>query len=192
MNPISHFFLSWSVANGLPNSTKRDRAIITLAGVAPDFDGFGIIAELLTRNSLQPLLWWSEYHHILGHNITAAAVATGVAAVVSRFRWQTALLACFTFHLHLFCDVIGARGPDGDQWPIPYLLPFSNAVQWTWQGQWALNAWQNMVITLAAITTTLWLARNRGFSPLEMISMKADEIVVAAIRARFPVASENA
>ncbi len=28
------------------------------------------------------------------------------------------LLVLFSFHLHLLGDLVGARGPDGDQWPI--------------------------------------------------------------------------
>lgn len=192
MNPISHFFLSWGVANILPHTTRRDRAIITLAGIAPDFDGFGVVAEVLTRNSFHPLLWWTEYHHILGHNILAAAAVTGVAALLATSRFSTALLACLTFHLHLLCDVIGARGPDGDQWPIPYLLPFSPSVQWTWQHQWALNAWPNMVITMVAIGAAVLMARRRGYSPLEMISTKADRVFVETIRRRFPVVPRSA
>lgn len=190
MSPITHLLLSWGAANLLPDSTRRDRAIITFAGVAPDLDGLGVVAEVLTRDSAHPLLWFTEYHHLLGHNIAAAAVVTGAAAVFSRARVPTALLACFTFHLHLLCDVIGARGPDGYQWPIPYLLPFSNAAQWSWNGQWALNAWQNMVITLAAMALALILARRRGYSPIELISSKADQALVATLRNRFPVTSE--
>jgi len=192
MNPITHFLLSWGVANTLPNSTKRDRAIITLAGVAPDLDGFGIVAEAFTRHTSHPLLWWTDYHHILGHNILAAAVVTGLAALFASSRLSTAILACATFHLHLLCDVAGARGPDGEQWPIPYLLPFSTSVQWTWRDQWALNAWQNMVITAVAIAATLVLARRRGYSPLEMVSRKADRVFVEALRRRFPLPSGEA
>src|SRR2546427_13309560 len=121
MNPITHFLVSWCTANAVPDVSKRDRAIITLAGVVPDLDGVGIIADLLTRNSPRPLLWWTEYHHILGHNIGAAILVSLVAAAVARSRLRTGLLACLTFHLHLWCDVVGARGPDGYQWPIPYL-----------------------------------------------------------------------
>lgn len=187
MNPITHFLLSWGVANTLPHSTKRDRAIITLAGVAPDLDGFGIVAEALTRHTAHPLLWWADYHHILGHNILAAAVVTGIAALLGSSRLSTAFLACITFHLHLLCDVAGARGPDGEQWPIPYLLPFSNSVQWTWHGQWALNAWQNMAITVAAVVATFVLARRRGYSPLEMVSSRADRVFVETVRQRFPL-----
>lgn len=87
----------------------------------------------------------------------------------------TVLFVLISFHLHLLCDVLGSRGPDGYQWPIPYLLPFSKAWQWTWQGQWALNAWPNLLITMLAIAVTFYLAWQRGYSPLELISKKIDE-----------------
>lgn len=92
-----------------------------------------------------------------------------------------------SFHLHLLGDLIGARGPDGEQWPIPYLSPFSTAWHWTWSGQWALNAWPNMAITASVIAFALWSAWKRGFSPLEMISARADRAFVAALRNRFPL-----
>ena len=69
MHAATHFLAGWTVA-GLSGLEKRDRAIVTIAGIAPDFDGAGIVVELATRNSDTPLLWWSEYHHILGHNFT--------------------------------------------------------------------------------------------------------------------------
>jgi hypothetical protein len=49
-------------------------------------------------------------------------------------------------------DLVGSRGPAGYQWPIPYLLPFSNSWHWTWKGQWALNAWPNILITIIAVS----------------------------------------
>ena len=100
-------------------------------------------------------------------------------------RWTTALLVFVSFHLHLLGDVLGARGPDGHQWPIPYLLPFSRAWQWTWSGQWALNAWPNFLITGAALALSFYLAWKRGVSPLELISSKADQAFVYALRRRF-------
>ena len=80
----------------------------------------------------------------------------------------------------------GARGPDGYQWPIPYLLPWSRAWEWTWSGQWALNAWPNFAITGALLVATFYLAWRRGFSPLELLSLKLDQAFVAALHARFP------
>ncbi|HYM06575.1 MAG TPA: metal-dependent hydrolase [Terriglobales bacterium] len=187
MNPVTHFLVSWGVANTAALE-RRDRAIVALAGIAPDLDGLGAIPELLTRNSAHPLDWFSRYHHVMGHNAGFALVVTGASLLFGTRRWKTAALACVTFHVHLLCDVVGARGPDGDQWPIPYLLPFSHAWQWTWQGQWPLNAWQNFTITGVALALMFYLAWTRGYSPLEMISRRADMVFVGALRNRFEAA----
>ena len=40
----------------------------------PDFDGLGVVAEILTRDRAQPLLWWSGYHHVLAHKKTVRLV----------------------------------------------------------------------------------------------------------------------
>ena len=96
------------------------------------------------------------------------------------------MLAFLSFHVHLFEDVLGSRGPEGYQWPIPYLAPFSSSLQLVWRGQWGLNAWPNVVITIALLFITLWLAWRRGSSPLEMVSAGADAALVATLRRRFP------
>ncbi len=152
----------------------------------PDIDGLGIVPELLTRHSAHPLLWFSLYHHSL-HNLAFALVVAAVASAVAKQKWATGLLALLSFHVHLFEDLLGSRGPDGDQWPIPYLAPFSAALQLEWHGQWPLNAWPNIVITVILLVITLWLAWWRGFSPLEMISARVDAVFVATLRRRFPV-----
>ena len=191
MSPITHFFMGWATANAVPSLTKRERAFVTLVSVVPDIDGLGIIAEKLTQNSSHALNWWSEYHHILGHNIGFALLVSVTAAGFGQQKLKVLLLAFLSFHLHLLGDLVGARGPDGDQWPIPYLLPFSNHLQLTWSGQWALNAWPNMVITGALIATTVLLARARGFSPLEMFSAKADASFVRTLQNRFPARTSS-
>lgn len=179
--------MGWAVANAVPSLDKRDRAIVTLASVVPDIDGLGIIPEWLTLNTSHPLYWWSDYHHTLGHNLGFALVVAVLAAILAKQKFKATTLAFFSFHLHLLADLVGARGPDGQQWPIPYLLPFSNKLQLTWSGQWALNAWPNLVTTALLIVLALVLARRRGFSPLEMFSTKADAALVITLRARFPV-----
>jgi hypothetical protein len=191
MSPITHFLIGWVAANSA-NLNRRERAAVAIAGVIPDIDGLGLVAEIATRNSTRPLMWWSEYHHLLGHNIGFCLVVTVVGFALATKRWLTATLVCVSFHLHLLCDLIGARGPDGDQWPIPYFSPFSNAWQWTWSGQWALNAWPNLSVTALALGITLHLARKRGYSPLEMVSFRADQTVVEALRRRFPLLPEKA
>ncbi len=184
MSPVTHFFTGWVFAN-CAKLDRRERALVTLASVAPDIDGLGIIPELLTRNSNHPLLWFSLYHHSL-HTLVFALVIATIAFVLATQKWKVGLLALVSFHLHLIEDLVGSRGPDGYQWPIPYLKPFSTTLQLTWRGQWGLNAWQNVVITSVLLVVTLWLAWRRGFSPLEMISVRADAAFVSTLRRRFP------
>jgi inner membrane protein len=185
MSPVTHFLSGWVLANCV-RLDSRDRAIVTLACVVPDIDGLGIVPELLTRNSAHPLLWFTFYHHYL-HNLAFAVLVAVVAAALAKEQWKTSLLAFLSFHLHLLEDLVGSRGPDGYQWPIPYLKPFSDALQLSWAGQWRLDGWQNIVITLALLSVTMWLAWRRGFSPLEMISGRADLAFVKTLRQRFPL-----
>ena len=179
--------MGWAVANSAPSLDKPERAMVTWASVVPDIDGLGVVADWLTRNSSHPLNWWGGYHHILAHNLCFALIVAVVAAILAKQKAKTTLLVLLSFHLHLAADLVGARGPDGEQWPIPYLLPFMNVVQLTWSGQWALNAWPNFVVTAVLIGIALILARKRGFSPVEMFSSKVDAIFVRALRTRFPL-----
>ena len=184
MSPITHFLVSWDIANAV-HLKRKERVLVTIAGVVPDLDGIGMVAEVFTRYSDQPLDWGSRYHHLLCHNIGFALVVAVVTIFLSSRRFLTTGLAMVAFHLHLLGDLIGARGPEGYQWPIPYLLPFSDSWQLTWRGQWALNAWPNFLVTGAALFLAGYLAWRRGYSPLEMISTRADRGFVRALRRRF-------
>jgi len=124
MSPVTHLLAGWLVANAA-DLNRRERAFVTIAGVIPDLDGLGLVAEVATKNWERPLTWWSDYHHVLGHNVGFCALVTAVAFCFARRRWMTTALVCLGFNLHLLGDLVGARGPDGHQWPIPYLLPFS-------------------------------------------------------------------
>lgn len=97
MNPVTHFFMGWAVASSVPSLTKKERAFVTWASVVPDIDGLGIVAELATRHSSHPLNWWSEYHHVLGHNLGLALLVTGIAAVWSQHKLKTSLLVLSVF-----------------------------------------------------------------------------------------------
>jgi hypothetical protein len=190
MSPITHFLVGWLVANTSTALTARERALVALAGVIPDVDGVGLVAEVLTRDSDHPLLWFSDYHHLLGHNLGFCLVVTAAVAARSSHRWLAGALAAASFHAHLLGDLVGSRGPEGYQWPIPYLLPFSNHLELSWSGQWALNAWQNMLITAIALVLTFSLARSRGYSPVGIVSAKADRAFVDTLRRRFPLRSD--
>ena len=185
MSPVTHFLTGWVLANTV-SLNRRERALVTLAGVVPDIDGLGAVVEILTRHSQHPLEWFSTYHHAL-HTLAFSLVVAGASFIAARQRRKVAALALLSFHLHLLEDLLGARGPDGYQWPIPYLMPFSHAGTLTWSGQWPLNAWPNFLLTAILLVVTFYLAWRRGYSPLEMASMKLNAGFVGTLRNRFPL-----
>lgn len=183
MSPITHLLLSWSAASTFAFN-KKDRALVTVAGVAPDMDGLGLLWDLTSYQTGQPLALWIRFHHVLGHNITFGVIlAMGTFMLATRRVAASVGVLCI-FHLHLFCDLLGARAPD-EFWSIPYLLPFSHSWNFVWSKQWPLNSWQNFVITFGAITFVFYQGRKRGISPLELVSQRANDSFVSAIRARF-------
>jgi hypothetical protein len=168
LNPIVHAELSWLTAQGLPR--RRDRIIVTLAGVAPDLDGLSLVGGVET---------YGRWHHVLTHGAPAALACGVIALAVSR-RFAVAGLAVLAFHLHLLCDLMGS----GPGWPIFYAWPFSRA-ELMWSGQWNLASWQNSVIGMTATTLCLACALWTSRTPVELFSLKQDAKVVAALRARF-------
>jgi hypothetical protein len=184
MNPVSHLLTGWIVANSA-NLTARDRALVTLAGVVPDIDGLGFVAEILTEQATSPLLWYSKYHHVLCHNLLFGLLLLVATTLLGVRRWLIAFLVLVVFHLHLLGDLVGSRGPDKYQWPIPYLFPFSDKWKLIWTGQWELNAWPNVLITALLLAATIYIAWKKGCSPLEMVSKKADTAFVSFLRRKF-------
>ena len=75
---------------------------------------------------------------------------------------MTIALACLSFSVHIIADVLGGRGPDGHQWPISLLQPFSDSCVLTWSGQWQLNAWPNFAVTACLLGLMFYLAWRRG------------------------------
>ena len=191
MSPVTHFLASWLVAS-VPKLERRDVALVTFAGVAPDVDGLGAIPELLTRHTAHPLDWFSRYHHVFAHNLTFAALVAIAVFALSGRRWLTAGLAFLTVHLHFAMDLLGSRGPDGYNWPIPYFEPFSSRLQLAWSGQWTLNSWQNVVLTCVLLCFTIARAIQTGRSPVAIFSERADRKVVQALKSRWERAPNGA
>jgi inner membrane protein len=183
MSPASHLLISWLVAQG--GRDRREWAAITLAGIIPDLDGLGLVAGLAMGSIDLAQDWYARFHHELGHNLWAGLSVGLLAWFWCRRSWRVAILVLVSFHLHLFCDVIGSRGPDGHQWPIPYVTPFSTWA-WTWDGQWELNAWPNHMITLLAEAAMLWIAWRHQRSPLGLLSLRADAAWIGYLRRWFP------
>lgn len=190
MNPVTHLLLGWAVANIDRRLSRKERAVVTLAGVVPDLDGLGLVAEIITHGTENELLWWSSYHHAVLHNLGFGLVVTFICWWYGGHRVSLALWGLASFHVHLIGDLIGARAADGDQWPITYLMPFSDSWSWVWKGQWELNAWPNFLITGVLLVMMFYWAWKRDYSPLEMVSVRADRAFVKAVRSRLSRAGQ--
>ncbi len=184
MNILTHAFAGWAMS--LPfELERRDRALVVLASVAPDLDAVVLVGDLLKGRPLDQCELFATYHHVIGHNILFVVLTTVACVLLARRKVLMGGLALLAVHFHLLCDIVGSRGPDGSQWEIPYLLPFSNAWHLAVDWQWALNAWPNILFTVVLLAVTLYVAWSRGLSPVGLVSPRADRAVVATLRARF-------
>ena len=187
MHVGTHFLTGWLVALPKGDLTMRERGAIACAGVAPDLDGLGLLVDKVNTWRGGESIYYETWHHVLAHNLGAALVFAAVAAALAQQgqRRSVALLALLSTHLHLFFDLLGSRGTDGSQWPIPYLAPFSQAWQLTWSGQWMFNSWQNTTIIAVVLLLTLYGAWKYGRSPVGLVSEAADAQLTTTLRARF-------
>lgn len=161
------------VAHKLPQ--RRDRRLVTWAGVVPDLDAlsrfWGVGAYL-------------EYHHVLTHGVVAAVAVTGLSILLARDRLKVALLSLVTFHLHLLCDLVGS-GADNSPWPLTYLWPFSPRVIISPYG-WDLASPANAFIWMGAVAVTIWIGVTQGRTFAEaFLPARADAAIVATLRKMF-------
>jgi inner membrane protein len=183
MNPLTHLLASWIVA-AKTTDNLRDRRLVTLAGVAPDLDGLGIVLDIangaLTSGKYY---YYPKYHHILSHGLPGAVACSIIMSALANRHRRVFWLSFLTFHLHLLCDFVGSRGPDkNDFWPIYYLAPLRRHPVWEWQYQWRLDGWQNRVITLALLAWALCLAVKKGDSIVGVFNPRWDKVFVGVLQ----------
>ncbi len=170
MHAPIHLAISWLVGHRLPE--RRDRRLVTWAGVVPDLDGVSLLFGVEA---------YSKYHHTVSHGLIAAVVVAGTFGFLSGDRWKTMLLSLAAFHIHLICDLVGS-GAQGEPWPIVYLWPFSSRDIFFTHG-WDLASPQNAVVWLVCIALTIRIALTRGRTFAEaFLPAKADAAVVATLR----------
>jgi hypothetical protein len=180
MHAPIHLAISWLVGHNSPE--RRDRRLVTWAGVVPDLDAVSLVFGVGA---------YSTYHHVVSHGLVAAVVVACVWSAVARDRAKTVLLSLVAFHLHLLCDLIGS-GAQGEPWPIAYFWPFSNREIIVPYG-WDLASPQNAFVWLAAIALTVRIAITQGRTFAEaFLPARADAAVVSALRKMFRINSANA
>lgn len=170
---------------------KRDVGLVALSALVPDFDSFGAPFEVLSKGTSWEVTWFSDLHHVLGHNFLVGILTVLAVAILAKNKVRSAGFAFLMFHIHLLGDIVGAKGPDGEQWPIPYFFPINKDFAITWSGQWEINAWPNLSFTIVLMFLTLKWARDEGYSFLYYLSEKADTGFVKALRDRFPLTKNS-
>ena len=148
MSPITHFLVSWVALEQL-QASRRDKALVVLAGIAPDLDGLGIVVDFATKTlGLVETDYYQSFHRMYGHGLPAALVIAAVVSMLGIRRYWVAFWAFVSVHLHFLCDLLGSRGTTAeDIWGIYYFAPLTTKYELSWATQWPLVGWQNMVLT---------------------------------------------
>lgn len=186
MNPVTHFLIGWELGCAL-RLGKRDCGLLVAASVLPDLDGLGVVLDWLAPGAGPSL--YGSYHHFVLHGAFGALLAVALTVPFARRRLKVAVWVLVAFHLHLLGDLLGSRGPGAvAPWPLYYGGPFTREHAWAWSGQWALNAWPNVVLSLALLASTLARAARTGVSPTMFLGRHVDAAflqTLAAWRARW-------
>jgi len=167
MQVPTHLAISWLIGCRLPE--LRDRRLVTWAGVLPDLDALSLLGGAGA---------YSEYHHVLAHNLLAGVVVTAAAAALARQRVKVLVLSFLAFHVHLICDLLGS----GRDWPVVYLYPFTRHEFSTPYG-WPLASPQNAFVWIVAVALTVGIGITRGRTFAEaFLPARGDAAVVKALR----------
>ena len=171
MSPGAHLLFGWlSGARYLP--MRRERNLVALSSIAPDLDGLGIIIDKFSGHTH----YYLQYHHYLGHSIfSALLIATIASFLATTQKRKVWCLAFIVVHIHIICDIAGSKGPDGYQWPIYYLYPLNIDYGVTWKHQWELNAWQNSLIMFFLMLASIYYARVKKITFLEVFSQRLND-----------------
>lgn len=183
MSPGQHFIISWVTANTV-KLDRKSRIYITLSGLLPDIDGVGYIFDKIGNYFGSHTGYYEQFHHIYCHNVFFGLSLAIIVFFSCSKKYSVFLLSFVAFNLHIICDIAGARGPDGDQWPISYFYPLLPDIQLVWSGQWELSSWINSIIGVIFFVIALIIARYRHVTFFELFSKRIEIIVCKTAKDR--------
>ena len=171
MFPITHGLIGWSVSQPLKH--RKDRIVVTIASLSPDFDGAGAIISID---------YYSAYHHVFGHNLVFGLLLSAGAFFYCRQRFKAMLLVFISFHSHILGDLLGS----GEGWGIPYFWPlYEKKFEFAPPFQWELDSPQNLLVTFLCIVYVIICAIRKDRTIVEVFSKKADKLVVGVFKEWF-------
>jgi hypothetical protein len=156
----------WCIANCLPLGA-RERLFCMVAATICDIDGLGII---ISEH------WYTQFHHILGHNLTFGLIVSTILAIFSARKILGFATYLALFHLHLFMDYWGS----GRDWGIAYWYPWRFGPGYWWMSPygWDFYSWQNISAAFALLGWTVAIAYFLRRTPLELIMPRLDRKLV--------------
>ena len=168
MSPVAHFQYGWWFAHW-GEFSRGERAVIALAGAAPDLDGLTFLA------GAEP---FHRYHHILFHNAgSTIAVFLLAAALFARRAGRgimIALLTTFAFAMHMVEDYLTVGW---NQYPWrPFTGSFVNLSDHL--PNWVVQGVLQTLAMVFIVSMTVWIYRRHGRSPLEVLSPALDRLLV--------------
>ena len=166
MHVQTHIMSGWVVGNYLP-FTARERLCCMIAAAIPDIDGLGIVVSEH---------WYTQFHHVVGHNLSFAVVAAAILAALSVRRALGFVTYFGLVHLHLFMDYWGS----GRDWGICYWWPFRSGPGSWWMNPqgWDFFSWQNITAAGILLLWTVWIAYAKRRTPLEVFMPSLDRRLV--------------
>jgi membrane-bound metal-dependent hydrolase YbcI (DUF457 family) len=171
MTPITHGLIGWITAT--PLSERKDRYLVTLAGIAPDIDGIGALIDIE---------YYSRYHHIIAHNLIFGIILALFSMLISANKKLTSLLVFVSFNLHILGDLLGS----GAGWGVSYLWPLNNqSFEFIPPYQWELDSWQNFIATALCIIIIITISLKKKITIVELFNKKVDQKIVTVFNQWF-------
>ena len=183
MNPITHLLISWTVAEAA-RLEREGPVLVTGAGVLPDIDGLGIVAELATRDSARPLLV---------ERVPSRAGSQYRVRTIDCCRGRRTGQAAFSQRRSGGDDLspAHARRPCGfsrtGQVPVAHPLPSSVLEQVAADLGRAMGV-KRLAQRASDSRSAGWGAvfgLAKGILPVELVSKRADRVLIATLRRRF-------
>ena len=173
MYPETHLLASW-VIGAKTTDNARDCRLIALAGILPDVDGLGLIADMATQAlGMKKTLFYEHYHHYLLHGAFGAFCHSAHVFCLTD-KWRVALLALIVVHRHLLCDFVGSRDLNPKTFGRSSLGPFTKIRCGFGRDSYAWTAGPIGCCPPGLFLWALWLAVPRGYSFVGVFSKRLD------------------
>jgi membrane-bound metal-dependent hydrolase YbcI (DUF457 family) len=169
MNFEAHLAAGWALAHMGGVETRRFRAWITFAAVAPDLD---VISYLWGERA------YATCHHALGHNVFFSWLVTTLAVWALRDRpWKALLFSQLAYYSHYFGDYFFTRFPLEFFWPVShrgFIYSYRIGLDHP------INLFLSYASFVVIVAMAIWFKRT----PMELLSPQLDKRIVNLFRGR--------